>query len=92
MREFVEFIPTGICSRKITFEIEDGKIHNLKFYGGCNGNLSAIAKLVEGSDAETTAMILRGNQCRDKGTSCADQLAIAIEEALGLNSENRKAS
>ncbi len=92
MREFVEFIPTGICSRKITFEIEDGKIHNLKFYGGCNGNLKAIAVLLEGYDAVEAAKLLRGNQCRDKGTSCADQLAIAIEEAMNLNSENRKAS
>ena len=92
MREFVEFIPTGICSRKITFEIEDGKIHNLKFYGGCSGNLRAISTLLEGSDAVQTARLLRGNQCRDKGTSCADQLAIAIEQALSLDGEARIAS
>ena len=82
MKEFVEFIPTGICSRKITFELEDGKIHNLKFLGGCHGNLSAISILLEGADALRAAEMLRGNQCRDKGTSCADQLAIAIEQAM----------
>lgn len=84
MTEFIEFIPTGICSKKITFEIEDGKIHNLKFYGGCHGNLSAISILLEGADAVKAAEMLRGNQCRDKGTSCADQLAIAIEQAMGV--------
>lgn len=83
MTEFVEFIPEGICSKKITFEIKDGKIHNLKFYGGCHGNLSAISILLEGADAVKAAEMLRGNQCRDKGTSCADQLAIAIEQAMG---------
>ncbi|MBQ3456424.1 MAG: TIGR03905 family TSCPD domain-containing protein [Synergistaceae bacterium] len=82
MKEFVEFIPTGICSRKITFELEDGKMYNLKFYGGCQGNLKAIAILLEGADALRAAEMLRGNQCRDKGTSCADQLAIAIEQAM----------
>lgn len=79
---FVEFIPTGICSKKITFEIDDGKIHNLKFFGGCPGNLGAIMKLLEGADALKTAELLRGNKCGNKETSCTDQLAIAIYEAL----------
>ncbi|MBR1656994.1 MAG: TIGR03905 family TSCPD domain-containing protein [Synergistaceae bacterium] len=92
MKEFVEFIPTGICSRKITFELDNGKIHNLNFHGGCPGNLTAISTLLEGSDAVKTARLLRGNQCRDKGTSCADQLAIAIEQAMNLDTEHRKAS
>ena len=69
----------GVCARTITFDIEDGKIYNLKFEGGCAGNLQAIAKLVEGKDAKQVADILRGNDCRGKGTSCADQLAKAIE-------------
>ena len=81
----VEYIPSGICSKKITFDIEDGRIYNLKFMGGCPGNLGALVRLLEGSDAVRTAEILRGNQCGNKGTSCADQLAIAIEEALGLD-------
>lgn len=78
----VEFIPEGICSKKITFDIERGRLYNLNFIGGCPGNLGAIVKLLEGSDARETALKLRGNRCGIKGTSCADQLAIAIEEAL----------
>ncbi len=77
-----EFHPTGVCSRLITFDIQDGKIHNLHFSGGCHGNLQAIARLVEGSDAQHISSILKGNQCRNRGTSCADQLAIALEQAL----------
>ena len=72
----------GVCARTITFDIEDGKIYNLKFDGGCVGNLQAIAKLVEGKDAKQVADILKGNDCRGKGTSCADQLAKAIEASF----------
>lgn len=86
----VDFIPSGICSKRITFEIVNGKIHNLKFFGGCPGNLGAIMKLLEGADALKTADLLRGNQCGNKGTSCTDQLAIAIYEALDM--EAAKAS
>ena len=78
----IEFTPKGICSKKINFEIDNGKIHNLKFIGGCLGNLSAIVKLLEGADAGNTVKLLRGNLCGSKSTSCADQLAIAIEKAL----------
>ena len=67
---------------KIDFDIEDGKLYNVKFTGGCNGNLKAIGKLVEGKDAKEVAEILRGNDCNMKGTSCADQLARAIDEKL----------
>lgn len=72
----------GVCSSKITFDIVDGKLHNVAFTGGCNGNLKAISKLVEGMDAEKIIEILRGNTCGFKNTSCADQLALAVEAAL----------
>ena len=72
----------GVCSRKITFDIVDGKLHNVQFEGGCPGNLLAIGKLVEGMDALEIAELLAGNDCRGRGTSCADQLAKAIEENL----------
>ncbi len=78
--EHVTYNPHGVCAVQIDFDVEDGKIHNLKFIGGCNGNLKAIGKLVEGKDAKETADILRGNICGMKGTSCADQLAKAIDE------------
>ncbi|MBR1486227.1 MAG: TIGR03905 family TSCPD domain-containing protein [Synergistaceae bacterium] len=77
-----EYSPVGVCPSKIEFEIEDGKLHNVKFTGGCPGNLVAIPKLIEGQDASKIANVLRGNDCKGRGTSCADQLAIAIDEAL----------
>lgn len=73
----------GVCSKAITFSIDDeGKVHDVKFYGGCPGNLLAIGKLIEGEDAKKVISILKGNDCAGKGTSCADQLAIAMEQAL----------
>ena len=80
------YSPRGVCSRLMTFDIEDGKLHNVRIMGGCPGNLTAIGKLLEGADAEKSAEILRGNDCAGKGTSCADQLAVAIKQAL----ENEK--
>ncbi len=80
--EHVSYDPQGVCSIQIDFDIEDGKLYNVKFIGGCNGNLKAIGRLVEGKDAKEIAEILRGNTCGMKGTSCADQLAKAIEKSL----------
>ena len=73
-----EFSPRGVCARKITFDMEDGKLHNVKFTGGCNGNLKAIGKLVEGMEADKVVELLKGNDCGGRGTSCADQLTKAI--------------
>ncbi len=72
----------GTCSSAIDFEIEDGKLHNVRYTGGCNGNLKAIGLLTEGADAREIADKLRGNTCGFRNTSCADQLACAIEKAL----------
>ena len=72
----------GTCSQVITFDINDGIITNVVFKGGCNGNLKAIAKLVEGKKASEISELLHGNTCGPRATSCADQLARAIEEAL----------
>lgn len=76
------FRPRGVCSISITFDLNDGIISNVSFIGGCDGNLKAISKLVNGMDAKRVVEILKGNNCRSRGTSCADQLAIAIETAL----------
>ena len=81
--EHVKFSPRGVCAIQIDFDIEDGKIYNVKYVGGCNGNLKAIGKLVEGRDAKEVADILRGNTCGMKPTSCADQLAQAIDQHAG---------
>ena len=72
----------GTCAAMINFEINDGILTNVSFTGGCNGNLKAISKLVEGKKAEEIAELLKGNTCGMKNTSCADQLACAIEKAL----------
>lgn len=74
----ISYIPSGVCSRQITFDIIDGKLHNVRFLGGCPGNLLAIGKLVESKDAREIAELLAGNDCGNKGTSCADQLSKAI--------------
>lgn len=77
------FETTGICSQEIQFNLtDDGKLHGVRFVGGCPGNLAAIGKLVEGADAKQVATLLKGNDCGGKGTSCADQLARAIEQVL----------
>lgn len=79
----VTYQPHGVCTMQIAFDIDDaGKMHNLGFLGGCNGNLKAISKLLEGRDAREAADVLRGNDCGGRGTSCADQLARAVDEAL----------
>ena len=72
----------GTCSQQISFDLQDGKIHNLKFVGGCNGNLKGICSLVEGMDANEVISKLEGIRCGFKSTSCPDQLAKAIKEAF----------
>jgi uncharacterized protein (TIGR03905 family) len=76
------FVPCGVCAKQISFSLESGKIHNLSFVNGCPGNLQAIGKLLEGEDATKAIRILKGNTCGRNSTSCADQLAIALEQAL----------
>ena len=83
--ENFRFRTKGVCSSEIRFDLEGHTVHNVAFAGGCNGNLRAISKLVEGMEAEKVIEILRGNICGFKKTSCADQLAIALEEALAEN-------
>ena len=69
----------GVCSRQIDFEIEDGIVHNVKFTGGCHGNLQGIARLVDGMKADDVIQKLEGVDCNGKGTSCPDQLAKALK-------------
>lgn len=72
----------GTCSQEITFELVDCKVKNVSFLGGCNGNLKAISKLVDGMTVEEIETKLKGNTCGFRNTSCADQLAIAVRRAL----------
>ncbi len=72
------FKTKGVCATTIQFTRDGDKIRNIRFTGGCNGNLKAIAKLCEGMSAEDIAAKLLGNTCNGKPTSCADQLARAV--------------
>ena len=72
----------GTCAREISFELENGIVKNVSFFGGCNGNLKGIAALVEGKKAEEIIPLIKGIKCGFKPTSCPDQLANALQEAL----------
>ena len=71
----------GVCSMQINFRLEDDVVRDVVFIGGCNGNLKAISKLVDGMTVEQIEGYLKGNTCGYKPTSCADQLAIAVRQA-----------
>ena len=75
--EHVTYKTTGTCASVIEFDREGEVVTNIKFTGGCNGNLKALAKLCEGKDASFISEVLSGNTCGGKSTSCADQLAKA---------------
>lgn len=76
-----EYKTKGTCSRVILFEIEDDRIRNVEFIGGCNGNLKGISALVEGMTVSDAIARLEGIRCGMKSTSCPDQLACALKEA-----------
>lgn len=78
----INYTPRGVCSRMITFDLEDNIVKNVKFSGGCNGNLQGIAKLVEGLPAEDVIKKLENINCNGKGTSCPDQFARALKEHI----------
>ena len=71
----------GTCAQQIDFDIDGNVITNIQFYGGCNGNLKAISKLLEGATVEEIESKLLGNTCGPRSTSCVDQLARAVREA-----------
>jgi uncharacterized protein (TIGR03905 family) len=71
----------GTCSREIIFDVENGKVKNVQFIGGCNGNLKGIGALVEGMDMDEVIARIEGVKCGMKSTSCPDQLAQALKAA-----------
>ena len=77
-----EYKTKGTCSQRILFEIEDNKVTNVQFIGGCNGNLKGISSLVEGMDVDEVIARTEDIHCGMKPTSCPDQLATALQEAL----------
>lgn len=72
----------GVCAKEIMFSLDDGKLYNVHFVGGCPGNTAAIGKLLEGTSARRAVQLLKGNKCGPRPTSCADQLARGVEQAL----------
>ena len=82
MKEYT-FEVSGVCSQEVSFALdEQNRVHNVRFLGGCPGNLLAIGKLIEGADASHVATLLKGNDCGGRGTSCAEQLSRALTQAL----------
>ena len=75
-----EYTTRGTCSRKILFEVEDGKVHNVQFI---SGNTQGVAKLCEGMDVNEVIDRLEGIRCGMKPTSCPDQLAQALKAVRG---------
>lgn len=82
------YSPTGTCSRQILFDVDqDNKMHNVRFIGGCGGNLQGIARLVEGKDIDEIQTLLAGIRCRNN-TSCPDQLSRAIADYKAKHQNN----
>lgn len=76
------YTPHGVCSRRIDIELEGGVVRSIQFLGGCNGNTQGVSALAVGRRVEELIPLLRGIDCGGKGTSCPDQLALALTEAL----------
>nr|WP_027871832.1 TIGR03905 family TSCPD domain-containing protein [[Eubacterium] cellulosolvens] len=81
----MQYRTRGTCSTQIEFDLDDDIIRNVTFTGGCNGNLKGISRLVEGRPAAEVAELLKGTTCGFKNTSCPDQLARALSEAITQN-------
>lgn len=79
--EKYSYRPSGVCSQEIRFMIDGNTVKNVTFTGGCNGNTQGLSALIEGMDRDEAIKRLRGIDCRGRGTSCPDQLAIALEES-----------
>lgn len=78
----IDFKPRGVCSQRMIIEVEDGVVQSLQVWGGCNGNLQGISKLVEGMPVAEVIDRLEGIRCGFKPTSCPDQLAQALKQAM----------
>ena len=79
----MQYRPKGVCSQSIDFDIEDNKVKNVSFVGGCSGNLQGISRLIEGMDVNEAISRIEGIRCGFKSTSSPDQLAKALKEATG---------
>ena len=82
MKKHIEYKTKGTCSRAVVIDVEDGVITSCEFVGGCHGNTQGVAALVTGMKAEDAIAKIKGIKCGMKSTSCPDQLALALEEAV----------
>ena len=82
-----QYKPEGVGARRITFDLDNGVVRNVIFEGGCSGNTQGISRLVEGMPAQEAIKRLAGIRCGFKSTSCPDQLAIALENAVAENDD-----
>ena len=78
-----QYQPQGVCSRGLTFDLENGCVKNVRFEGGCSGNTQGVAALVKGMDVHEAIRRIEGIQCGPRPTSCPDQLARALRQAIG---------
>lgn len=76
-----QMTPRGVCSRRISFDLDGNVLHNVQFQGGCPGNLQAISRAVDGMTVEQVENLFRGIDCGGRGTSCSDQLATLVRQA-----------
>ncbi len=79
----MDYVPKGVCPQLIHVEVEDNKVKNVQFVGGCSGNTQGVARLVEGMDVDEAISRLEGIRCGFKKTSCPDQLARALRAETG---------
>ena len=79
--ETIRYTPSGVCSKQMEIDVEDGAIQEVRVMGGCNGNLQGIASLLKGMRVEDAIQRMEGLQCGMKSTSCPDQLAQALKAA-----------
>lgn len=82
MTKTIDYTPQGVCTRRINITVTDGKIEDVTFTGGCSGNTQGVSILVKGLAVEDAIEKLGGIDCKGKGTSCPDQLAQALKQAL----------
>ncbi len=86
----IRFYPQGVCCQQMEVEIEDDRIVNAQFFGGCNGNLKGIASLIKGMKIEDVIERIQGTTCGGKSTSCPDQLSICLKEYLATVAQKQE--
>jgi len=76
------YVPQGVCPKEINFELNEDKVENLSFVGGCNGNLKALSTMINGKTVAEVSTLFKGQTCGKKESSCMDQLVVSLENAL----------